>query len=222
MTTRLPGDDETFPLRPETAATRPSRVRRYTLIGLSAGLLGGAAVGLAGTLPLVSEAAGLPQLTVAPDSTVPTGTEPPAPASWLRDALQPLVDDGTLTSAQLEAVVGALDEARPAGPFGRGRGLGHAFVDREELAAVLGLDADTLEQELRDGNSLADLAEQQGVDVETIVDLLVADAEARLADRVADGTLTEEQAAERAAEVRERVTQLVNRVRPERGPRDQT
>lgn len=234
MTTRLPEDDATFaPPTPGTAvtgtaATRPSRVRRYTLIGLSAGLLGGAAVGLAGTLPLESHAAGLPQLTAAPEPTPTVPNEPtaapdvPAPGTWLRDTLQPLVDDGTLTNEQLEAVVGALDAARPAGPFGRGdrgpgefgRGRAHVFLDREELAAVLGIDLDTLAEELRSGTSLAEVAEQHGVDVETVIDVLVADAEARIADRVADGTLTDEEAAERLAEVRQRVTEMVNRSRP--------
>lgn len=226
MTARLP---DQLDVQPERAATRPSRVRRYTLIGLSAGLLGGAAVGLTATSPLASQAAELPQLVVAPDPTDDVAPDPrddDAPArrgDRLREVLQPLVDDGTLTAEQVEAVVATLQDAGPLGRLGHrgpdGDRRPHRLLDREELAAVLGIDVDALSDQLRDGMSLAAIAEQQGVAVDVVIDLLVADAEARLADRVADGTLTEEQAADRAAEIRERVTELVNRVpgeRPER------
>lgn len=183
------------------AAARASRTRRFTVIGLTAGLLGGGAVGLAATLPSASQAAG--------DHPVPAvaGTEELAhgePGEWLRGALQPLVDDGTLTAEQLDAVVAALDAARPSAPM-LGHGPGHVRRgahphlrgDREELAALLGIDVDTLASELRSGTSLATLAEQHGVDVEAVIDLLVGDAEARLADR--------------AENIRERVTEMVTR-----------
>lgn len=231
MTSRLPDptgpafefDEPTGP-----AAQRPSRRRRYTLIGLSAGLLGGAAVGFAATSPLSSQAAGLPTLSVAPDTSVASDDDTGAGAAtaapeatgrgeWVRELLQPLVADGTLTSEQLDAVVATLEDAGPTmpghagrGERGAGHGARHLRLDREELAAVLGIDTDTLADQLRAGTSLAEIANEHGVDVDTVIDLLVADVEARLDARVTDGTLTEEQAAERAAEVRERVTALVN------------
>jgi polyhydroxyalkanoate synthesis regulator phasin len=220
----------------EPRALRPSRARRYTLIGLSAGLIGGAAVGLAGTLPGLTQAAGpSPQLVAAPDDpsddssddTSDEGSETITvlvddehePGEWIRAALQPLVDDGTLSADELERVVSELLEARPAfprmghhgpGEFGRG-GHPHVMLDREELAAVLGIDLDELATELRAGKSLATIAGEHGVDVQVVIDMLVADAEARLDDAVANGRLTDDEAADRAATIRERVTELVNR-----------
>lgn len=204
MTSRLPEPSELPPpawppSAPVARAAAPSRTRRYTIIGLTAGLLGGGAIGLAATLPSASQAANEP-LVVAVDE--PESIAHGEPGEWLRTALQALVDDGTLTPEQLDAVVTALAEARPVGsmhghgPGHMGRGdRPHLLAEREELAALLGIDVDTLAEELRAGTSLATLAEDHGVDVEAVIDLLVADAEARLADR--------------AENIRERVTEMV-------------
>ncbi len=199
----------TEPATPHTGPNTRRTSRRLTVVGLSAGLLGGAAIGLAGTAPLASQAAGVP---------TPTAVAEPSHAggAWISAALQPLVDDGTLTVAQRDAVVTALDAARPAFPGGEGRGRGHrghVRFDREEVAAVLGLDTDAFADALRGGASLTDIAEQQGVDIDVVIDVLVADAEARMADRVAAGELTEEEAADRAAELRERIGEFVERQR---------
>jgi hypothetical protein len=211
MNSRLPDRSELPPPAwpPEIstatpAATRPSRTRRYTVIGLTAGLLGGSAIGLAATLPTASQAADDPVLEAVSEPEQPALGEP---GEWVRDALAALVDDGTLTAEQLDAVVAALDAARPDRPLrphgpwlgGRGEHLdrGHLFGDREELAALFGIDVDTLASELQSGKSLATLAEEHGVDVDAVIDLLVADAEARMADR--------------AETIRERVTELVTR-----------
>jgi hypothetical protein len=171
------------------------------VIGLTAGLLGGGAIGLAATLPSASQAAGEPPVVIVDDTEL---SAPDERGQWVRTALQGLLDDGTLTAEQLDAVVAALDAARPAAPM-HGHGPGHMgrgdrphlLGDREELAALLGIDVDTLAEELRSGTSLATLAEQHGVDVAAVIDLLVADAEARLADR--------------AENIRERVTEMVTR-----------
>jgi hypothetical protein len=209
MSSRLPDSAELPPPAwpPVAAATpapaRAGRTRRYTVIGLTAGLLGGGAVGLAATLPSASQAADEPP-TLAVEE--PNEADDGEPGERVRSVLQALVDDGTLTAEQLDAVVAALVEARPAGPvlghrhgpgqLGRGE-RGHVLGDREELAALLGIDVDTLASELRAGKSLAALAVEHGVDVQTVIDLLVADAEERMADR--------------AETIRERVTEMVNR-----------
>ena len=215
MSPRLPNPSELPPPAwPPAAAAAPrsSRTRRYAVIGLTAGLLGGSAVGLAATLPSASQAAdeppaptvGEPAVDDEPVLAVEEQVADAEPGEWIRGALESLVDDGTLTTEQLDAVVAALGEARPAGPVFRhgpgrlGRGdRGHVLGDREELAALLGIDVDTLASELRSGKSLATLAAEHGVEVQAVIDLLVADAEARMADR--------------AETIRERVTEMVNR-----------
>lgn len=60
-----------------------------------------------------------------------------------------------------------------------------------------------------DGTSLADVAAQQGMAVDAVVDALVAAVQSDVAQAVADGNLTQEQADQRLADVQERVTERV-------------
>ena len=135
--------------------------------------------------------------------------------SKLADVLQPLVDDGTITDEQRDAVVDTLIEARPDrgdrhgkrghGPFGR-HGRGH---HTGAVAEILGLDPAELRAELRDGNTLADIAEAQGVEIDAVVDAVVERAEERLATAVENGRLTEAEAADKLDEIRDRITDRI-------------
>jgi hypothetical protein len=75
---------------------------------------------------------------------------------------------------------------------------------------LLGIDAETLRGALAAGSTLAEVAEANGVSVEDLVAALVDEAESHLAERVADGAFTEEEAADRLAEMTDRVTERVN------------
>jgi lambda repressor-like predicted transcriptional regulator len=101
----------------------------------------------------------------------------------------------------------------PGGMHGGGRGPG-----LEAAAEAIGISEDELRAALADGTSLAEVAADHGVDVETLVDALVAQASTRLDDAVADGRLTESEAAERSAELEERITAHVNGEHPAPGP----
>ena len=213
----VPGPPPRVP-RPPT----PPRARRWALAGLTAGMLVGTTVGLVAVSPRGAGA------TTAPP--VVTDDAAAGPGERLREILEPLVDDGTLTADQRDAVVAALEAAGPIvdrrGPFHR-----HRPGDLDGLAALFGIDVDELRDELDGGRALADIAAEHGVDVEAVIDVLVAAAEARLDDAVADGWLTEEQAAERAARLREWITasvhgDLPDPLRPEQphldGPRERS
>ena len=118
----------------------------------------------------------------------------------IAEALQPLVDDGTLTESQVDAVTGALEAARPEGPRDGGRGHGN-FGRRGpagggEIAEILGLEPQELGEALRGGQSLADVAAEQGVDTQDLIDALVANAEERAADAVEAGRIDQEKADE--------------------------
>lgn len=130
--------------------------------------------------------------------------------SRISAALQGLVDDGTLTDAQRDRVATTLDEALPQRGHGRGFGHGPGFAV-DAAAEALGVTEDELRTELRDGQSLADVAEQEGVALDTLTDALVAAAQERLDAAVADGRLTQEQADARKAELAERIGALVQR-----------
>lgn len=101
-------------------------------------------------------------------------------------------------------------------------------VERQEnLASVVGVPFEDIQAALEEGETtLAEYAAANGnqLSLEQLVDGLVAPAEADLAGKVADGSLTQEEADERLAEITERITERVQTVpgdspRGERGER---
>ncbi|MCB0961820.1 MAG: hypothetical protein KDA98_00690, partial [Acidimicrobiales bacterium] len=76
-----------------------------------------------------------------------------------------------------------------------------------------------LRDQLGPDTTLADVAAAQGVDVQTVIDAMVADAQEHLATAVEEGRLTQEEADAKAADLVERITSLVNDGPPERGER---
>lgn len=88
----------------------------------------------------------------------------------------------------------------------------------ESLAELLGLTEDEVKEALRSGDTVAEIAGANGVDSQSVIDGLVADAQAKLAEAVTNGRLTQEQADEIAANLKERITTFVNEGRPI-GPR---
>lgn len=135
-------------------------------------------------------------------------------AAHITEALQPLVP-GTLTNSQVEAVVSALEAARPAMGDHNG-GPGRPNLDN--LATVLGTDAGTLGQELRDGQSLADIATANGVDTQDIVDAIVSQMEERIQQGVADGKLDQAKADELLANAEAHAAEIVNGTAQPGGP----
>ena len=202
--------------------------RRTTALGVGAGLLAGGAIGLMVAMPGFTSAATETNaetvgLVVEQDAepTPPADDARPEPGTRLRETLQDLVDDGTLTSAQADAVTEHLVENRPDrgdrghhGPRGHRPGAGG-----EVVADLLGIDVETLRDELRSGNSIADIAAENGVDVQDVIDTLVAQAGEHLDLAVENGRLTAEEAAEKAEQLEDRITARVNGERPERPAR---
>jgi hypothetical protein len=99
----------------------------------------------------------------------------------------------------------------PGGPGARGRHL-------EAAAEAIGIEPDALRAELEDGKTLAEVAQAHGVEVQALVDALVADANEHLDEAVANGRLTQEEADEKKANLQERITARVNGERPEGAP----
>jgi polyhydroxyalkanoate synthesis regulator phasin len=185
--------------------------KQLATVGLAAGLVAGGAGIMAIAVPAIS---GAQESTTTTPSTE-EGTEATARADRLAEVLQPLVDDGTLTQEQADAVIARLREAMPRGGGGHGPGFLHKGLDT--VADALGLSEDELRAALQDGQSIADIAAERGVDVQTVIDALVADAQARLAEEVAEGDLTQEQADARLSRLTEAVTAMVNGERPAMG-----
>lgn len=217
--------------------TTPKRSgRRTVVLGTAAGMLGGGAIGLMMLAPSLTSAAATTELpavvalqddTTDDSPTVVADADLSEPGDQLRTLLQDLVDDGTITSDQADAVAAHLIANRPErgdhgarpdlgegrGPGGR-RGPGGPGADGEVVAELLGIDAQQLREELRAGSSIADVAVANDVDVQTVIDALVEDAQAHLELAVENGRLTEDEAAARMADLTERITAMVNGERP--------
>ena len=216
----------------DTTTPTPTRgSKRSTTIGVAAGLLAGGAIGLVATVPSLTSAASDDSSDVVvlqddtdetTDEVTPTdeGTdERPEAGEMLRETLQPLVDDGTITEAQADAVTSHLVENRPErgdrdGRVGRisRRGVDGHGRNGTVVADLLGIDNETLRSELMAGNSVADIAEANGIDVQTVIDALIADAESHV-DLAIEHGLDEDRAAERLERISERIEEGVYRTR---------
>jgi len=120
------------------------------------------------------------------------------------ELLGPLVGDGTITEAQAGAVAEVLAEGFEHRRGGR-RGFG-----LEAAAGLLGISVDDIRTALESGSTLADVAADNGSSADDLIDGLVADAEERLDEAIAEGRFDESEKADRIAEITERVTAMVN------------
>lgn len=145
------------------------------------------------------------------DDTGAEESERPEAGEFLADALAPLVEDGTIDQGQADAVISAIQEAKPDG-FGQGRHGRHhgAHVAGEAVTDLLGIDAAELRELLADGQTLAEIGEANGVSVDQLVDALLSEVTERLDAAVEDERLTEDEAAEKLAEATERAEARVN------------
>jgi len=123
----------------------------------------------------------------------------------LKEALAGLVSDGSITQAQADEVATTIAEARPEG-LGRGGHGGGGGIDMAAAAAALGISEDELQTQTQAGQTLADIAEAEGVEQADLVDALVAAAKTRLAEAVTAGRLTQAEADSRAADLETRIT----------------
>jgi uncharacterized protein YidB (DUF937 family) len=79
-----------------------------------------------------------------------------------------------------------------------------------DVADAIGISADDLRAALRDGQTLAAVAEANGVDPQDVIDVLVENGTARLDAAVAAGRIDQATADERKAGLPERAADLVN------------
>jgi hypothetical protein len=125
------------------------------------------------------------------------------------------VADGSLTQEQADEVAGTLAESGVGGHRGGSGGR----LDLSAAATALGMSEEALRTALQTGGTtLADVAEDQGVAVDALVDALVQAEQDRIAAAVEDGRLTQEEADERLADLAERVTERVQSAGLGRGP----
>lgn len=119
--------------------------------------------------------------------------------------IQSLIDDGVITQEQADVIAERAEEARAG--FGH---RGHRGARLETAADTIGIAAEDLRDAIESGSTIGEVATENGVDPQAVIDALVADKQEKLDQAVADGRLTAEEAAAKAADVEERVTDAVN------------
>jgi hypothetical protein len=204
--------------------------KQLAALGLTVGLAGGSIAGFAlsssSGIAGASSSAGATTTTVAGSTQAPTAA--PDPSTRLTTVLAPLVKDGTLTQAQADKVIAALKAAGPmggpgghgghGGPAGPGGGM-RGGPGLDAAAKALGVTADELRTSLQSGKSIADVAKEKGVEVQKVIDAMVADLKTHLAEEVSAGTHTQAEADQKLADAQTRITAQVNGQMPAGGPR---
>ena len=124
---------------------------------------------------------------------------------------------GVAGSAQAQPVksssVTVLDTSMTSvndGPQGGGKNVA-------AIASVLKLTEAELKTQVQSGKTLAQIATAQSVSVQSVINVLVADMQAHIAEELASGEITQAQADTKLAGVTAKATEMVNTVRPERG-----
>jgi hypothetical protein len=173
---------------------------------VGAGLLLGGVTGLAVTVPNLASAQADATTTVPAEGARPKA----GPFSGVLDGL---VTNGTITQEQADAIVGAGEAARAErhanraeggmgrveggmgrveggmgrpemrGP-GRPGGPGRGGMPLENAAEAIGITVEELRTGLQSGQSLAVIAEANGVSADTLIEELTNDARTRITDMV--------------------------------------
>jgi hypothetical protein len=143
---------------------------------------------------------------------------PSALTNALKQALEDRVDAavaaGRITKTEGDAMKARI-EAGDVPFFGHG-GFGHHgfFGDLDVAASYLGVTEDALRNDLAGGKTLAEVAKDKGKSVDGLISALVNAAKTHLDAAVSAGRLTQAQEETILSGIEQRVTDLVNGVRP--------
>jgi polyhydroxyalkanoate synthesis regulator phasin len=133
-----------------------------------------------------------------------------------QEVIDEAVANGDLTAEQADALRERITQGDNVFGFGHGPGPGHhgrgprgVGVDLDTIATTLGMTTDDLRAQLAGGTPLTEIITAQGSTVDAVVDALVAEAQADLEQKVADGVLTQEQADAILADLPARLTEMI-------------
>ncbi len=128
---------------------------------------------------------------------------------WLRLAYRWLLPLA-LAAAIGVAAVSVISARSGGGDCDSGDGHGKSGARLSALAELVGTDTDGLKAELGEGKTLAEIAEENGIEAQTVIDALVEKANARIDAAVEGGKLTAEEAETRKSEAATTIENLVN------------
>jgi hypothetical protein len=117
-----------------------------------------------------------------------------------------------------DAVASAFQEAETDAQDGEGRHHhggrhGHRGHSLEAAAEAIGITSDELRTGLEAGQSVADVAEANGVSADAVVEALINQASERIDAKVAEGKITADEGADKLAEKIDRIQEKVFSVR---------
>jgi lipoate-protein ligase A len=202
------------------------KLKRRVIVGgvaaLAVAITGGAYAATRDTDPRQESQA------VINDAARQLGVEPNELSSALRQALANRIDaaveDGRLTKEEGDALKQRIQSGEfplfggPHRGFGRhGHGPMFHLHSLEAAASYLGLTEAQLREQVNEGKTLAQVARDRDKSVDGLIDAMVAATEKQLDEAVAEGRLSEADKNQVLADLRERITRLVNEGLP--GPR---
>lgn len=125
------------------------------------------------------------------------------------------VAEGQIPAELAERVQGNLDQIVNNALSGGGQRMRNANVDPQQaltqaMSDTLGLDRRELFEQLRDGQTPAEVISANGGDVQAVVDSAIATSTERINAAVTNGVMTQEQADEMLAQLPEVYDQIVN------------
>lgn len=129
------------------------------------------------------------------------------PLGPIDGVLDQLVEAGTITTDQAQAIQDALVAEAPFDGRRGFRGFGHPQAGLETVAEVLGMSTEELQSALQDGQSISEIA---GENLPAVTQALVDDATSRIDQALADGRIDAGQAADAKVAAAERIDAMVN------------
>lgn len=125
--------------------------------------------------------------------------------------LASLVGKGTITQSQADAIVTAAEEMRTQDHAARDA---HRVAEQKMITDTLGLDWATIQSRMSKGETLGQIA---GDKKSALIDALVAFDTKQIDADVASGRLTSEQATQMKANLKDRITAMLDRSGPDFG-----
>jgi len=193
------------PLVPDEASTPPARaVPRRAGAGPKAKIAGAMIVGGLAGAAIIGP---LSAMAASPSPSAPTTTNGSTGTG----------STGTGSTASPSTGTGATGGATatdpghgPGGHGGPGGGPNEAVTDTSVVAKAIGISEADLITALQGGQTVAAVAKAHNVDVQVVIDALVADGQSELDAAVKAGTITQAQADAEKPELTQRATDQVN------------
>jgi hypothetical protein len=142
------------------------------------------------------------------------------PRAKAKAALDGLVTDGTIDQSQEDAVIAALQGAigGRGGPRVGPRARGILEKAAQVAADKIGVSVDDLKAALKDGKSIADVANEHSVSPADVQQALVDAATAKLNEAVTNGKVTQDQADKIEQRLPTTAEKVVNHHKGDKGP----